>query len=291
MKGVRGCAWSVIFSFFLVVSWAVHAGASSVRMTYGFKPGSVYRVTEQHHDVGKTVTEMDMMGQPQKFETASDQVSSGTWTAKGLSKEGKNVKLAVEYGQHKGGQRWSSSKVQSEDIFAGSSAEVVIHPLKGLVKSDVKPKGDATVELIYQGRFAWMPKLPEGFVTKGASFTHEYVMKSGMYNIKTTDEYYLVDVKESYAIFDVETRQFMVIKMDQSPGGTGQVQGMALGDMKLAYQGDGTAVFDVKEGIFIEREGKMSYSNLDSSEGATAGVAFKTRMEGVVKYKWEMERE
>jgi hypothetical protein len=291
MKGSGGNLWPAVISFFLVVSGTGNAGASSARLNYGFQPGVTYKVTERHHDVGKTVTEMNMMGQPQKFETVSDQVSSGTWTAKGVGKEGKGVKLAVEYGQHKGGQRWSSNKVQSDDIFAGSSAEVVIHPVKGLVKSVTKPEGDATVGLIYQGRFAWMPVLPEGFIKKGDSFTHEYVMKSGMYHIKSTDEYYLVEVKGNFASFDVETKQLMVIKMDQGPGGTGPIQGMALADMKLAYKGEGTAVFDVKEGIFIEREGKMSYSNLDSGEGAAAGMAFKTRMEGVVKYGWEMERE
>jgi len=66
---------------------------------------------------------------------------------------------------------------------------------------------------------------------------------------------------------------------------------MVLADMKLVYKGEGTAVFDIKEGIFIEREGKMSYSNLDSSEGDAAGMSFKSKMEGVVKYGWEMERE
>lgn len=283
--------WGVLVGLFMAVSWNADAGASSVRMTYGFKPGAVYRVTEQHHDVGKTVTEMNLMGQPQKFETASDQVSSGTWTVKGAGRDGEGVKLAVEYGQHKGGQRWSSNKVQSDDIFADSSAEVVIHPLKGLANIDVKPRGDSTVELIYRGRFAWMPTLPERFVKKRDSFTHEYVMKSGMYNIKTTDEYYIVEVKGNFVTFDVETKQLMVIKMDKGPGGAGPMQGMALADMKLAYKGDGTAVFDIKEGIFIEREGKMSYSNLGSGEGAAAGVTFKTRMKGVVKYKWEMERE
>ena len=92
-----------LLMFFLVMGSP--AAASSVRMTYGFKPGSVYRVTEKHHDVGKTVTEMNMMGQPQKFENATDQVSSGTWTARGVGKDSTGVKLAVEYGQHKGGQR------------------------------------------------------------------------------------------------------------------------------------------------------------------------------------------
>jgi hypothetical protein len=291
MKRNGGCVWSVIVSLFLVMSWTSGAGASSVRLTYGFAKGAVYKVTEQQHDVGKTVTEMNMMGQPQKFETASDQVSSSAWTARVLGQDGKGVKLAVEYGQHKGGQRWSSNKAQSDDIFADSSAEVVVHPVKGFVKSDAKPEGDDIVGLIYQGRFAWMPALPEGFIKKGDSFVHEYVMKSGMYNIKATDEYYLVEVKGNFATFDVESKQLMLIKMDQGPGGTGPVQGMAMSDMKLAYKGDGTAVFDVKEGIFIEREGKMSYSNLDSNEGNAAGMAFKMRMEGVMKFQWEMERE
>ena len=291
MKGNGGYLWCGVIGFFLVVSGTGDAVASSARLNYGFKPGVTYKVTERHHDVGKTVTEMNMMGQPQKFETASDQVSTGTWTAKGVGKEGKGVKLAVEYGQHKGGQRWSSNKVESDNIFAGSSAEVVIHPVKGFLKSVAKPEGDSTVGLIYQGRFAWMPPLPEGFIKKGDSFTHEYVVKSGMYSIKSTDEYYLVEVKGSYATFDVETKQLMVIKMNQAPGGAAPMQGMALADMKLVYKGEGTAVFDVKEGIFIEREGKMSYSNLDSSEGKASGMAFKSRMEGVVKYSWEMERE
>jgi hypothetical protein len=296
MRKVRGMFWGSIVSILLAMFWLVlsspgQAMASSVRMTYGFKPGAVYKVTEQHHDVGKTVTEMNMMGQPQKFENATDQVSSGTWTAKGTGKEGKGVKLAVEYGQHKGGQRWSSNKIQSDDMFAGSSAEVVIHPVKGFVSSAAKPDNDPTVGLIYQGRFAWMPPLPEGFIKKGDSFTHEYVLKSGMYNIKITDEYYLVEVKGNFATFDIETKQLMVIKMDQGPGGTGPMAGMTMADMKLAYKGDGTAVFDVKEGIFIEREGKMSYSNLDSSEGKASGMSFKTRMEGVAKFSWEMERE
>jgi len=291
MKDHGGSLGLWIVSFFLIMSLPADSAASSARLTYGFKPGVNYKVTEKHHDVGKTVTEMDMMGQPQKFETASDQVSSGTWTAKGLARDGEGVKLAVTYGQHKGGQRWSSNKVQSDDIFAGSSAEVVIHPLKGLVKYIVEPQGEPIIELIYQGRFAWLPALPEGFVTKGASFTHDYVMKSGIYNIKITDEYYLVEVKGNYATFDVETKQLMVVRMDKGPGGAGAVPGMPLADMKLAYQGEGTAVFDVKEGIFIEREGTMSYSNLDSSEGSAAGMTFKTRMEGVVKYSWEMERE
>jgi hypothetical protein len=282
---------SIITVMLLILPGPDNAAASSVRMAYGFKPGAVYKVTERHHDVGKTITEMNMMGQPQKFENATDQVSSGTWTARGVARDKAGMLLLVEYGQHKGGQRWSFNKIQSDDMFAGSSAEVLIHPVRGFVKSTAKPEGDSTVELIYEGRFAWMPPLPDGFIRKGDSFTHDYVMKSGIYNIKITDEYYLAEVKGNYATFDVETQQLMLIRMDQGPGGTGPMQGMALTDMKLAYKGEGTAVFDIKDGIFIEREGKMTYSNLDSNEGAMAGMSFKTRMEGVTKFSWEMERE
>jgi len=157
----RGGRWLwLIFILFPGVLWTGDAAAFSVRMTYGFAPGEVYKVTEQYHDVGKTVTVMDMLGQPQKFETASDQVSSGIWTAKAVGRDDEGVRLAVEYGEHKGGQRWSANKIRSDDIFSRSSAEVVISPLEGLVGSTVKPAGDPAVELVYKSRFAWMP-LPD----------------------------------------------------------------------------------------------------------------------------------
>ncbi|MDF1535278.1 MAG: hypothetical protein P1S46_02105 [bacterium] len=265
--------------------------AASVKLRYGFQTGSVYRVTEQYHDVGKSVTEMNVMGQQQTMETPTDQVSSGTWKAKVVGKVAGGVKLAVEYGQYKGGERWASNKMETGDIFGSSSAEVVVHPVDGAVKVVASPAGDQTVEIIYQGRFAWMPELPEGPVGVGSEFTHEYVLQSGMYNIKATDEYYLAGIKGGFATFDVETRQLMVIRMDQGAGGGGAIPGMAMADMKLAYKGEGTAVFDLKEGIFVEREGRMSYSNLDSGQTNTMGMAFSTRMTGVARYKWEMERQ
>jgi len=270
--------------------------AASVRLSYGFNVGATYRVTEQHHDVGKTVTEINMMGQPQKFETASDRVSSGTWTAKGVSKDTRGVKLAVEYGEHKGGDRWGGNMMDSAQILGSSSAEIVIHSTDGAVQYEVAPSAEQIVEVIYKSRFLWMPKLPKEFVRKGSSFTHEYVLKSGMYNIKSTDEYSLVGIKGNFVTFDVETTQVSIIKMSEAPKleGVPAGMGMNMADMKLAFKGEGTAVFDVKEGIFIEREGKMSYSDMGSVQGASAmpgGVTFSSRTEGVVKYKWEMERQ
>lgn len=282
--------------FLLSMVWAVESPAASAMLRYGFKPGAVYRVTEQHHDVGKTVTEMNIMGQQQTFESPMDQVSSGTWSMKAIGRKADGIILQAEYGRHKGGERWSSNKIESEKIFGDSSAEVVVHPVKGVVDIKASPPEDQYVEIIYMGRFAWMPVLPEEDVKVGTGFTHEYVLKSGMYNVKVTDEYYVAEIKDGYVTFDVETRQIAVVKMSQvqTPQGTPAGMGMNMADMKIAYKGEGTAVFDLKEGIFTEREGKMSYSNMDSTKGsspAPGGMAFSSRMEGVARYSFEMERE
>jgi hypothetical protein len=291
------CFVAALAAGLLVLGAAVaDSQAAAVTLRYGFAPGATYRVTEQYHDVGKTVTEMNIMGQQQTFESPTDSVSSGSWTLKALGKTADGVKLKAEYGKHKGGERWSASKVDSGDIFGKSSAEVLIHPVKGAVEIKPSPAGDQIIEIIYKGRFAWMPVLPAGSVKEGSEFTHEYILKSGMYNVKVTDEYYLAGIKGGYVTFDVETKQIAVIKMSEAPTPEGVPAGMGMNmaDMKIAYKGTGTAVFDLKEGIFVEREGKMSYSNLGSSQGTSpmpGGMSFSTRMEGVTKYGFEMERE
>lgn len=288
---LRGGA--IIFALLVCAAWTAESAAASVRLRYGFLPGSSYTVTERSHDVGKSVTTMNIMGQVQEIETPSDQVSEGRWTAKAAGGGGV-VKLEATYGQHKGGERWSAEKVQSDDFFAGSRAVVTVDPLRGAVDFVIEPK-DEVVQMIYRGRFSWMPVLPEGPVKEGSSFEHEYVMKSGMYNVKTTDEYVVALIKGNYVTFDVETKQVAVIRLSSAPTPEGAPPGMGmnLGDMTIAYRGKGTAVFDIKEGIFVEREGKMSYSNLEGTKGSSpvpGGMAFSTRMEGTMKYSWEMER-
>ncbi|UCF30550.1 MAG: hypothetical protein JSV26_10940 [bacterium] len=292
-NGVSGAVFLTVI--LLAAGLPTEASGGSARLRYGFSPGKSYRVREMHHDVGKTVTVMNVMGQEQEFETPMDQVSEGVWSATVTGGGGSGVKLAVTYGKHKGGQRWSSDKIQSDDFFADSRAEVVIHPVKGAIGYSIKPD-EPTIDLIYRARFIWMPVFPEGSLSKGSEFSHEYVLKSGMYNIKSTDDYYLVEVKGGYAHFDVESRQVAVIRLTQ-PQGTGQIpagMGMNMSDMKIAYRGEGTAVFDIGEGIFVEREGKMSYSNMEGTKGSSpmpGGAAFSSRMEGTVKYRWEMERD
>jgi hypothetical protein len=282
----------------VLLLWVANAGAASVKMRYNYKPGESYKISEKNHDVSKSITEMSIMGQTNKTVTPMDRVSQTSYVLKVVGKEGGGVKVTTTYGKHVGGQRWSAEKMDASamDMFAKSSAVAIIHPTDGAVKVTASPAGDQIIDMIYHGRFIWMPELPEGSVKKGSDFTHEYVLKFGMYNIKTTDEYFVADVKDDLVYLDVETRSLSVIKMAEAPGMENMPPGMGLNmsDMKLAYKGEGTAIFDVKEGVFVEREGKLSYSNLDSTKGGAAmpgGMAFKSKMEGVMKYSMEMERE
>jgi len=276
---------------------SAHAG--SVKLRYGFKPGVSYKVLEKDHSVSKSITEMDIMGKKQRFETPMDRVGQSQWTVKAVSKEGGGIKLSTTYGQRTGGQRWSGDKIDTGemDMFKNSSAEVIVHPVDGPVRYTLTPAGDQIIDILYRGRFAWMPELPQGTVKEGSEFEHEYTLNSGMYNVKTTDEYYVAEVKGNYVTFDVEIRSVSVIKMDKAPGMDQVPAGMPvmkMDDMKIAYKGEGTAVFDLKEGIFIEREGKMSFSDMGSPKGSSAmpgGMTFSSRTEGVTKYSFEMERE
>lgn len=272
--------------------------AASARMRYGFKPGASYKVTDKDHNVGKTVTEINVMGQTQKIESPTDMASQGTYVIKVAGRSQGGVKVTTTYGKRVGGERWAANKVDTSgmDMFTNSRAEAIIHPLDGVVKVTTFPAGDQTIEILYQARFAWMPELPEAPVSVGTEFSHDFVLKSGMYNVKTTDEYYVTEIRDGMVYLDVETRSLSVFKMNQAPGmeNIPKGMGMQMEDMKLAYKGEGTAVFDLKEGIFIEREGKMTYSDLGSTQGGSnmpGGMAFKGRTEGSVKYSYEMERE
>ena len=276
---------------------SAHAGSAKLR--YGFKPGASYKVTEKSHSVSKSITEMDVMGKMQKIETPMDRASQGEWIAKAVGKEGGGIKLSTTYGKHTGGQRWSGDKIDTGqmDMFKSSGAKIVIHPVNGAIKYTLTPPGDQIIDILYRSRFAWMPELPKGAVKVGSEFEHEYTLNSGMYNVKTTDEYYVAEVKGNYVTFDVEIRSVSVIKMDQAPGMQQMPAGMPvmkMNDIKMAYKGDGTAVFDLKEGIFIEREGKMSFSDMGSPKGSSAmpgGMTFSSRTEGVTRYSFEMERD
>lgn len=263
----------------LTTSWA-----ASAKLRYGFKPGAVYAVHEQYHDVGKSIVDMEIMGQRQSMESPIDHVSEGRWTARAIGKgPGNSVRLAVDYGTQKGGDRWAASGgAGSEQHFGDSKAEVTIDPVKGLTALATTP-ADPLLDLIYRGRFAWLPALPSGSIKPGDSFSHDYVMKTDTFTTKGSDEYTLDEISNGMAYFSVETRMVSVIRY----GGGGQGMGgpMAMGEMNIAYQGEGTAVFDLKEGIFIEREMKMGYGTQKPSTGA-----FSSTMRGTNRTRWEMER-
>lgn len=264
----------------LGASWA-----ASVKLRYGFKPGAVYAVHEQHHDVGKSIVEMDIMGQRQSMESPIDHISEGHWSARGIGKgPGSSMRLAVEYGTQKGGDRWAASAgAGSEQHFGDSKAEATIDPVKGLTALTTTPV-EPLLDLIYRARFAWLPPLPSGSIKPGDSFSHDYVMKNDNFTTKGSDEYTLDEISDGMAYFTVETRMVSVIRY-----GGGSAQGMGgpamLGEMTLAYQGEGTAIFNLKEGIFIEREIKMGYATQKPSSGA-----FSSTMRGVSRTRWEMER-
>lgn len=67
-------------------------------------------------------------------------------------------------------------------------------------------------------------------------------------------------------------------------GGLGSGKGS---DMVIAHRGEGTAIFDLKEGIFIERE--INYKYGQKGEQQSVGMALQT-MRGTLKERWEMER-
>ncbi len=258
--------------------------AASVKLRYGFHNGASYEVHELYHDVGSSTVEMEMMGQHQKMTTPIDQVSESRWNARvvGTAKGG-GVRLAMGYGKQKGGERWAANAGPgSEKLFGDSSAEVTIDPLEGMTALTTKP-AEPLYDGVYRGRFGWMPQLPEQALHTGDSFSHDYTIKGQGYTIKGSDEYTLEEIKDGIAYFDVESRQQMVIRYDNNVQGMGGPAMMS--EMRLAYKGEGSASFDIKEGYFSEREMKLAYTTPKPSSGA-----FASTMRGVIKQRWEMER-
>lgn len=259
--------------------------AQSATLKYGFKKGETYQVKQMHHDVGKSVTEMSFMGQNQVIETPMDNIFESAWQVKAVDKSSKGMKLTTSYGTNKGGERWGQQGQGGAQLFGKSTAEVMVHPLDGVVSLKTKPANDSTIELIYRTRFAWWPEFPTEALKVDDSFEHEYVIKAGMATMKGNDEYILDEVSGGLAYFTVESRLHTVYDYSANmPEGMGAMGG-AGGSMTLAYKGEGTAIFDLKEGIFVEREMKMSYATPKKSTGMMS-----TNMHGTTKERWEMER-
>ncbi|MCW8826686.1 MAG: hypothetical protein OQK78_09720 [Gammaproteobacteria bacterium] len=274
---------------------ATQAWSESVNLRYKFDKGASYQVKQLHHDKGRSVTEMDMMGQKQKFDTPHERTSNSSWVAKAVGQSKGGYRLMMTYGKHKGGERWANpgqSGASSSMMFNDSKAEAVIDPVKGLVSIKVTPKDDLT-SVIYQSRFGWLPKLPKKALKVGEGFEHEYTFKSKMMNSKRNDEYFLDEISGGMAYFSVESKELLVYNiqapdMSQMQGMQG-MQGMMpqqpASKMKMVYKGDGTAIFDIKQGMFVEWEVKRAYKMPTSSM-----MGMTTTMQGVVRERWEMER-
>jgi len=264
------------------------AEAASVTLRHGFKSGATYRVNQVYHNVGNSVTEMEMMGQKQVLESPLNHLSKSSWSAKASSTGGKVI-LTLDYGKQQGGERWGDPMShQSEQMYGNSSARVTVDPLKGMVAMQTTPTDDPIVDTLYRTRLAWLPAFPKKPLAVGSGFLHEYTTQGGMITMKSEDDYTLDEVSKGLAYFTIETRSVAIYdysklyqQQKMPPGAPAP-----MGKMTLLYKGEGTAVFDIKEGIFIEREMKTSYSTQEPSVGMMS-----TSMRGTVRDKWEMERE
>ena len=261
--------------------------AESVTLRHGFKSGAHYTVKQLYHDVSKSVTEMNMMGQQQVFETPMDRTHQSHWSAHAKHAGGKIV-LSLDYGKQQGGERWGGQMGQGgTEMFANSSASVTLDAQKGFVSMTTQPAGDPIVNAIYQARLSWLPSFPKKPLKVGDGFLHEYTVKGQMATVKSEDDYTLDEIAGGLAYFTIETRQITILDYSAMQP-QGMPQGMGAGmmsNMTLLYKGEGTAIFDIKEGIFVEREMKTAYSTDKPSDGM-----MKMTMRGTVRDRWEMER-
>jgi len=263
--------------------------AESVSLRYGFRDGATYLVKQLYHNVGTSTTTMNMMGQQQTMESPMDHINKSSWSAKAQRKGGKVV-FSVNYGQQQGGERWGDpSGNTGKKMYGDSSARITFDLQNGMVAMTTKPADDPIVDTIYRSRFAWMPPLPKKKLKVGDSFIHDYTMQSGMISMKGEDEYILDEVSGGFAYFTVESRSVMVYdysKLYQNQKNVPQGMGQMMGNMTLAHKGEGTATFDLKEGIFVEREMKTVYT---TKKAETPGM-MQTNMRGTTRDRWEMER-
>ncbi len=263
--------------------------AASATLRYGFKDGATYTVKQQYHNVGTSVTTMNMMGQERTMESPLNHVTKNIWSVK-AKREGGKILLDTSYGKSEGGERWGDpSSGSGADIYGKSSARATFDPTKGLVALSAKPAKDPIVDNIYRFRFAWMPKLPKKALKVGDSFIHDYTMQSGMITMKGEDEYILDEISGDVAYFTVESQSVVVhdySKLYQQQEGMPQGMGQAMGNLTMAYQGEGSAAFDLEEGIFVEREMKTAYTTKKSK---TPGLMINS-MRGTIRDKWELER-
>ncbi len=275
---------------------AAPAWSASVKLRYSFDKGASYQVKQLHFDKGKSVTEMDMMGQKQKFDTPHERTSSSSWIARAVGRSKGGYKLSMSYGQRKGGERWANpneSGASSATLFNTSKAEVIIDSLKGMVSLKTTPN-DALTDVVYRSRFGWLPELPKKALKVGDGFEHDYTFKSKMMSSKRSDEYYLDEIADGMAYFSLESKEVVVINlqmpdMSQMQGMQGMPPGMMPpqqpSKMTIIYKGDGNAIFDIKQGMFVEWEVKRAYKMPTSSM-----MGMTTTMQGVVRERWEMEK-
>jgi hypothetical protein len=283
---MKRSAWLITLAAGLLLNNSALAASATLR--YGFKNGATYTVKQLYHDVGTSSVTMNMMGQQQTMDTPLNHTSKNSWSAR-AQRKGDNMILDTSYGKTEGGERWGDPASGSgADIYGKSSARATIDPLKGMVALVTKPAKDPIVDNIYRFRFAWMPQLPKRALKVGDSFVHDYTMQSGMITMKGEDEYILDEISGGVAYFTLESQSVVVHDYSklQPQEGVPAGMGQMMGNLTMAYQGEDTAAFDLKEGIFIEHEIKIGYTTKKSKN---PGVMINS-MRGTIRDRWEMER-
>ncbi len=273
------------FLIFPPVAWA-----TSVKLHYDLKKGATYEVRQLDHDKGESVSEINMMGTAQTHRSPFDRISRSRWTAHVTNKTPGRMVLRTSYGEHQGQDRLSKPTTDSGRVFGESKAEITIDRLDGTVNVSATPDDEMT-KMLYTSRFIWLPALPDKPVKIGDGFSHEYRYKDSMMSWKGEDEYFLDEVRGNLAYFTVESKmvaRYAFKKPDLSAMGNmeGMVNLPAMGDMTYVYQGEGSAIFDLEEGIFIEWETKSGYKIPTTQMG---GIT--TTMRGVRRMRWELQRQ
>ena len=273
----------------MLLTTATTSWGASIKLRYGFKSGATYQVNTLNHNKGKSVVEMDIMGNKQVMETPLDRTDKSRWNMKVKHVSGGIMQLSMDYGKQQGGERWGKASSGGEQVFAGSEALVDIDPVEGMVKLVTTPNDEIT-RVVYWGRLAWLPPLPKQTLKVGDSFSNDYKVKGEMMSMKGSDEYFLDEISKGMAYFTIESKMVTITHMPKMPAMGNIPSGMTppqSQDWVMAHKGEGSAIFDLKEGIFVEREIKYSYGQ--KGQNKSMGMSM-TSMHGVLKERWEMER-
>jgi hypothetical protein len=260
-----------------VLASSCYAGPAKLR--YEFKNGGVYQVNIVQHNKGESAAKIGFGGDQKVMETPIDDVRKSSWVIKSSRIGGGVMQLTMDYAKDQ----------NDSSTFAGSHAVVDIDPQKGMINIVTKPD-DSLTRAVYEPRFAWLPSLPVKALKPDDSFTSDYKVKGELVSMKGCDEYVLDEISNGIAYFTLESKLITINHISAMPKMENLPEVFTMPkalDWTLVYKGEGTAVFDLQEGIFIEREILYRYGQKGQNSGM--GVTMNN-LRGTIKQRCEMER-